>query len=81
MQALFVMTTMDAWPDQMFAAIDSTGVEKQPVIGHSTVRAAFFYLFLMGSSGMYARTHARTHAYVHTHVRMFLSPSSSWARQ
>jgi hypothetical protein len=46
MMSLFIISSLEGWPDIMFACVDAFDVEKGPVINTSPVASYFFILFV-----------------------------------
>jgi len=47
MMTLFIVASLEGWPDIMLAAVDSTGVDKGPEPENSPLNAYFFIIFIL----------------------------------
>lgn len=46
MNTFFEISTLEMWPDMMFAAIDAVGLDKQPVEKNSPFVSLLFVLYI-----------------------------------
>jgi len=53
MLSLFVIASLEGWPDIMYQAVDATGVEKGPVKEASPQNAYFFIIFILVGSFLF----------------------------
>jgi len=44
---LFVVASLEGWPDIMIATVDATGVDKGPEIEASVVYSVFYMIFIL----------------------------------
>jgi len=50
MMTLFVVSSLEGWPDVMYQALDIVGVDKGPYPENDTAQGAFFILFILVGS-------------------------------
>ena len=50
MITLFVVSSLEGWPDIMFYALDFTGVDKGPTMNNSQLSMAYFVVFIIVGS-------------------------------
>ena len=46
MLTLFIVSTLEGWPDIMYQAVDGAGIEEGPVENASPISAYFFVVFI-----------------------------------
>jgi len=44
---LFVVSSLEGWPDIMIQAVDSTAVDEGPIIEYNKANAFFFIVFIL----------------------------------
>ena len=50
MMTLFIVASLEGWPDIMYSTVDATGIEKGPKYNATPINSYFFVLFvLLGS--------------------------------
>lgn len=47
MMSLYVIASLEGWPDIMYQAIDSSEVDKGPILNNNPVTALYFVLFIL----------------------------------
>ena len=47
MLTLFIVSSLEGWPDIMYQALDIVGVDKGPLLENQTYQAGFFILFIL----------------------------------
>jgi len=47
MMTLFVLSSLEGWPDIMYQAVDSGGFERGPEAGANPASAYFFIVFIL----------------------------------
>ena len=46
MLSLFVVSSLEGWPDIMYQSLDIVGIDKGPAFENATLQAIFFILFI-----------------------------------
>ena len=47
MLALFQLSTLEGWTDQMYACVDCNGIDMQPIINNNVMWIYFYIVFIM----------------------------------
>jgi len=53
MITLFIVASLEGWPDIMYSTVDATGVERGPKIDASPFHAYFFVIFIFIGSFLF----------------------------
>ena len=47
MLTLFIVSSLEGWPDIMYQSLDVVGIDKGPYLENSVANAIFFILFIL----------------------------------